>query len=358
MRRLLLLGTALAAVIAVTPGPALPAFGPGKAAAPAAGAAAAAHHSPGDLARWFAQASPVVLALPGTVFADNDEANGRLVFGVANAAASRGVSTALTHLGIPGSAFTVRVTQPIRQLATLRDRWRPTIAGVQIHFGQFLCSLGFNADGGGQRSFVTASHCTNRQGGVEGTQYFQPLSSVDPTVVATEVADPNYFRGGPCPHGRKCRFSDSSREAYSGSVASTRGSIARTSGPNNGSLTVTGNFAVTSQNNTASRFSIGTTLNKVGRTTGWTQGNVTATCVDTNVSGSNITQLCQTFVQNPGGAVVVGGGDSGSGVFRITGTSSVELDGILWGGNGSGTLFVFSPLKQVQDELGPLVATQ
>jgi hypothetical protein len=138
-------------------------------------------------------------------------------------------------------------------------------------------------------------------------------------------------------------------------VASTRGAIAKTSGPNNGSLTVTGAFTISSQDNTTTRFAIGTTVNKVGRTTGWTQGNVTATCVNTNVSGTNITQLCQTFVQNPGGAVVVGAGDSGSNVF--TGTSNVQLVGILWGGNSNGTLFVFSPLKQIRDELGAIVAT-
>jgi hypothetical protein len=315
-------------------------------------------HGHDQLARWFEHASPEVLALPGTVFADHDEIANRLVFGVENAAALPGVRTALAHLGIPSSAFSITEAEPIYQLATLRDRWRPTLAGIQIHFGQFLCSLGFNADDGVERSFITASHCTNTQGGVEGTQYFQPTSTVDPTVVATEVEDPTYFRGGPCPRGRKCRFSDSSRALYSVSVASTRGSIAQTSGPNNGSLVVTGNFTVTSQDDATSSFPIGVTVNKVGRTTGWTQGNVTRTCVNTNVSGSNITQLCQTFVENPNGAVVVQGGDSGSGVFRITAGTSAQLVGILWGGNSTGTQFVFSPLKQVEDELGALVATQ
>jgi hypothetical protein len=309
------------------------------------------------LARWFAQSSPAVLALGGTVFADHDEAHNRLLFGVENAAAIRGVSTALGRLGIPSSAYAIQVVEPIEMAATLRDRWRPTQGGIQIHFGQFLCTLGFNADDGTQRSFITNSHCTNTQGGVESTQYFQPTSTVDPTVIATEVEDPTYFRGGACPRGRKCRFSDSSRALYSGSVASTRGAIAKTSGPNNGSLTVTSAFTVTSQDNTTTSFPIGTTVNKVGRTTGWTQGNVTNTCVNTNVSGTNITQLCQTFVANPGGAVVVGGGDSGSNVFRITSGDNVQLVGILWGGNSSGTLFVFSPLKQIRDELGPISVT-
>jgi hypothetical protein len=305
---------------------------------------------------WFARSSPEVLALPGTVFADHDEANNRLLFGVENAAAIKGVSNALARIGIPASSYAVVVTEPIRQVATLRDKWRPTQGGIQIHFGQFLCTLGFNADDGTDRSFITNSHCTNTQGGVEGTQYYQPTSTVDPTVIATEVEDPTYFRGGACPRGRKCRFSDASRARYSSSVGSTRGAIAKTSGSNNGSLEVTGTFSVETQDNTTTHFA--GTVNKVGRTTGWTQGNVTQTCVNTNVSGSNITQLCQTFVQDPGGAVVVGGGDSGSNVFRITSGDNVQLVGILWGGNSSGTLFVFSPLKQVRDELGPITATK
>ncbi len=310
-----------------------------------------------QLADWFARSSPVVLALAGTVFADHDEANNRLLFGVESAAVIPGVRNALTRLGIPSSAYAIEVTEPIYQVATLRDRWRPTQGGIQIHFSQFLCTLGFNADDGSERSFITNSHCTDRQGGVEDTEYFQPTSSVDPTVIAVEVEDPDYFRGGECPRGRKCRYSDSSRARYSSDVASTRGAIARTSGPNSGSIQVTGTFTITSQDNATAEFAIGTTINKVGRTTGWTQGNVTQTCVNTNVARSNITQLCQTFVEDPGGAVLVGGGDSGSNVFTITSGDNVQLVGILWGGNSSGTLFVFSPLKQIQDELGALATT-
>jgi hypothetical protein len=313
--------------------------------------------NPDSLGRWFARSSPAVLALAGTVFADHDEANNRLLFGVEKAAAIRGVSTALERLGIPSTAYAIQVVEPIELVASLRDKWRPTQGGIQIHFTQYLCTLGFNADDGTQRSFITNSHCTGSQGGVESTLYYQPTSTVDLTVIATEVEDPTYFRGGACPRGRKCRYSDSSRALYSGSVASTRGAIAKTSGPNNGSLTVTGVFTVTSQDNTRTSFPIGTTVNKIGRTTGWTQGNVTNTCVNTNVSGSNVTQLCQTFVSNPGGAVVVGSGDSGSNVFQITSGTNVQLLGILWGGNGSGTQFVFSPLKQIRDELGPITAT-
>jgi hypothetical protein len=307
----------------------------------------------GQVAAWFNRASPEVLALPGAVFADHDESADQLVVGVDNPAAVRGVQSAMTRLGIPAAAYQVRVTEPIYQLATLRDAFRPTQAGIQIHFGQYVCTLGFNVDHSGGRSFVTNSHCTNRQGGTEGTTYYQPLSSVNGTVIATEAADPQYFKGGVCPRGKTCRYSDASRALYSSSTASSRGIIAKTTGPNNGSLTTSGTIAINAQDNSTSSFAIGTVVNKIGRTTGWTQGQVTNTCVHTNVSGSRVTQLCQTFV-----SAGVGGGDSGSPVFRITGTDQATLVGILWGGSSSGTSFVFSPLKQIQQELGAVTATQ
>src|SRR5262245_6108125 len=92
---------------------------------------AQALHRPDQLARWFEQSSPAVLALGGTAAVQHDQANNRLVFGVEHAAAIAGVRNALAHLGIPESAFAVQVTEPIYQLATLRDRFRPTLAGVQ-----------------------------------------------------------------------------------------------------------------------------------------------------------------------------------------------------------------------------------
>ena len=349
--RLTALAVAVAALSACTDAP--------KAVAPPSNVANSMNSvAQSHLPDWFELSSPVVLALPGTVFADNDEANHRLLFGVENANAIPGVRAALEALGIPANAYAIVETAPIYQVATLQSEFRPTQAGIQIHFGNYLCTLGMNGDAGADRSMITASHCTNHQGGVEGTQYYQPLSSVDGTVIATEVDDPTYFKGNGCPKGRACRYSDASRALYSAGVASTRGAIAQTSGANNSSLTVTGAFTVTSQDNTTTSFPIGFSINKVGRTTGWTQGVVTNTCVNTNVSGSRITQLCQTFVQNPGGAVVVGAGDSGSDVFHITSGSNVQMVGILWGGSGDNKLFVFSPLSQVERELGPLNVTQ
>jgi hypothetical protein len=302
-----------------------------------------------QLQSWFEHASPAALAVAGAIFADNDEVSNRLVFGVerGNGNARKGVETALVRLGIPQSAIEIVDADPIYQLASLRDVFRPTVAGIQIHFGQYVCSIGFNATIGTTRYMVTASHCTNRQGGVEGTQYYQPLSSTNSTVIATEDADPAYFKGNGCPPGRKCRYSDASRALYSASVASNRGEIAKTTGVNNGSLTTSGVFTVTSQADVTSG-----TVNKVGRTTGWTQGTITRTCVDTGVQGSNIVQLCQTFVES--GSVIVGGGDSGSSMFQLSSGDNVKLVGQLWGGSSDGKLIVYSPISAVLAELGAL----
>jgi hypothetical protein len=307
-----------------------------------------------QLERWQASATGEALAVPGAVFVDNDETTNRVLVGVENMGAMGQVRAAVARLGIPDDAVIVQRADPIHQVASLQNVVdRPVRAGVQINFPGFLCSVGFNATSGGVESFITASHCTSTQGGVESTPYWQPLQSVAPTQIATEVADPAYVRkGSDCPNGRRCRVSDASRAAYINPANQAIGLIARTSGANNGSLEIVGSFSITSDDCTGTLggcFPVGTVISKVGRTTGWTRGAITNTCVNTGVSGSNIVQLCQTFV-----SAGVGGGDSGSDVFQVTSNNNVKLAGILWGGNSGGTQFVFSPLANVVRDLGPL----
>jgi hypothetical protein len=294
------------------------------------------------------------MSMPGTVYADNDEARGKLVFGVENANAVAGITRSLIARGLSSDEFVVQVTAPIHQMATLQSEFRPTQGGIQINFPGFLCTMGFNVDHAGGRSFITNSHCTTNQGGVDNTPYYQPTSGVNGTVIATEVADPVYQSGIPgCSAGKVCRHADASRALYNASTASSRGIIAKTTGVNNGVLTTSGNFTITAQDDANTSFS--GTINKVGRTTGWTAGTVSGTCVTVNVSGSNVQEICQTLVTN-NAANIVGAGDSGSPVFKITSGDNVTLVGILWGGGGS-TQFVFSPLKNIEDELGSVVAT-
>jgi len=306
-----------------------------------------------QLESWKSAATMRGFEVTGTVFVDNDETSNRVRVGVENLGAVGQVRAALARASIPDEAVVVERADPIVQVATLQNVVdRPVRAGVQINFPGFLCSVGFNATSGTQKSFVTASHCTTTQGGVESTPYWQPLQSVDGTQIATEVADPVYVKGGAgCPRGKLCRYSDASRAAYVNGANQALGLIAQTSGPNNGSLTITGSFSITSDDcsTTGGCLAAGATVNKVGRTTGWTRGAITNTCVDTGVQGSRIVQFCQTFV-----SARVGGGDSGSDVFQVTSGSNVKLAGVLWGGNSGGTQFVYSPFGNVTRELGAL----
>jgi len=306
-----------------------------------------------QLQRWQDAATNGAFSVNGTVYVDNDETTNRVRIGVENIGTAGQVRAAAARLGVPVDAVIVDQVAPIVQVASLQNVVdRPVRAGVQINFPGFLCSVGFNATSGGVKSFITASHCTTKQGGVENTPYYQPLQSVDGTVIAREVADPAYTRGAGCPGGRTCRYSDASRAAYVNGANQALGLIAKTSGANNGSLEIVGSFTITSDdctNTLGGCVVVGTTINKVGRTTGWTAGTLTNKCVNTSVAGSRIVQLCQNFV-----SAGVGGGDSGSDVFQVVSGTNVKLAGLLWGGSSAGNLFVYSPFANVVRELGAL----
>src|SRR5438445_839077 len=291
-----------------------------------------------------------VFNIQGVVYKYIDENANILTVAVENQGLVASVQTEVSTTGVPQSAVNIVTADPIYTQVTLQDQVRPIQGGLQIQFSNFLCSISYNAVRGGVAGFVTASHCTDIQGGVEGTLYYQPLTASN-TFIGTEIADPTYTKATCTAAGVKgnhvCRYSDTSFEQLASGVQQTVGAIEQTDTVNTGSLTIAGNFRVVSEGPSL----VGQTVNKVGRTTGWSQGQVTNTCVNTGVSGSKIVQLCQDWV-----SATVGPGDSGSGVFAITSGSDVQLRGTLWGGNGAGTIFVYSPIANIQrsDELGPI----
>ena len=298
---------------------------------------------------------PSVLGTSGVVLTDIDEATNRLTVGVLDQRAGAEVEKQLAALGIPPEMVNIETTDPVTLEVSLQDRHRPVVGGLQIQFlrgaSTFNCTLGFNALRAGVIGYVTNSHCTAVQGGVNSTVHHQSTRAVAVDRIGFEIRDPLYFTGGVCPAGRRCRYSDTSFGMYSGGVPNpvpnTRGRIAR---PNLNSVAWNGISTFRIVGETAFPV-VGEPLTKVGRTTGRTQGAVTATCFNVNVSGTNITQLCQdraAYASSPG--------DSGSTVFRITNApaaNDVRLYGIHWGSGG-----VFSAIGsfniQRATEMGPL----
>src|SRR5262249_27516500 len=117
------------------------------------------------------------------------------------------------------------------------------------------------------------------------------------------------------------------------------------------SLTIDGKFTIIGE--TPFPFE-GESLSKLGRTTGRTDGQVVDTCVDVNVTNTNVTLLCQDRVDAKSDK-----GDSGSPVFSWSAASlppnaniPAHLHGVLWGGNGD--TFSFSSMALIESELGAL----
>lgn len=330
-----------------------------------------------QLDAWYRQAMPRALAVAGAVAADLDESRNRLRFGGVDASALVRIADAVADAGVPAAATVVQLRAPIVQVATLRDQVRPLSGGLQINFFpvdastvSLLCTLGFNALDDGVKSFVTNSHCSNVQGGTETpTQYYQNLRrqgslttgfshypGTDPgAYVGLEVEDPHYWVSLDCPPGRTCRYSDASRAAYADGLEFRLGKISRTTQMNPVTDTITidaanPEFQVAGEQPLPV---MGQVLHKVGRTTGWTAGQVVATCETINITASQITQLCQSLV-----AAYVAGGDSGSPVFGLNTDGSTFLAGLLWGSSTdlvtNEVQFIFSPLASVERELGDL----
>lgn len=325
-----------------------------------------------QLDAWYRAARPHAFGVTGIILGDVDEAANRIRFGVANATAAAAVQSAIAQLGIPADAVVVQQRAPIVTVATLRDDVSPLQGGLQINFlnvggvvgVSLLCTLGFNAVIDGVSSFITNSHCSQVEGGEETpTDYYQPLQDSDgdrmvnpEKLIATEADDPHWFISLDCPLSPafQCRWSDASRAAYIPTAAAEArlGRIAKTVRPSTSladvELTIDGFFTIKREQ---ARGVVGEVANKVGRTTGWTFGSTTETCVDVIALGTTHIRLCQEIV-----AAVVDGGDSGSPVFRRNGGSNVTLLGVLWGGStdDANPEFVYSPMFGIERELGAL----
>jgi hypothetical protein len=277
-----------------------------------------------------------------------DEARNRLAVGVEERRGRAARRARLAQLGVPSEAVEIRRVEPVTPQSSLRDRHRPIVGGHQISTSTVLCTLGFNAVRHGASGFVTNSHCTNSRGGVEGTVFHLPDISGISNRIGVETVDPFFFTGGPCPSGKRCRYSDTAFVQRDAGVTASLGRLAR---PVPGSLTWNGrdNFRIVK----AAIFPVlGQTLTKVGRTTGRTQGVVTATCANVNVISTNVTMLCQHQASYSSAL-----GDSGSPVFRVTNNpqpNDVILHGIHWGSGGT-----FSSYGSIGGaaEMGPIKAT-
>lgn len=292
----------------------------------------------------WAEALTTLISTRDDVFlVDVDEVENRVMLGVADATATGAVRAEAARLGIPAAAVHVQTQARPQMRASLRDRQTTLKGGIQIAFSNYYCTLGFPATrvSTGASIFVTNSHCT-------GTQYASDGIAIHQNIVASgnqignEVADRGLYA---CISGvASCRRADAAYISNNGTRAVGRGLIARTAWATgrNAGTTITGDFRIVGRY--TGTLPVGTTLDKTGRTSGSTYGNVTNSCV-------TIGELrCQDISK-----VWSEGGDSGSPVYVWLSNSDVQLHGVMWGGPGTDYSTTYSSrLAGIEADLGAL----
>jgi hypothetical protein len=168
-------------------------------------------------------------------------------------------------------------------------------------------------------------------GKVNKTKFWQASSILAP-VTAVEEQDPA-FLANLCPSGmsgKRCRYTDAAFAAFTSAVGS--GDMYKYAAANTtDSITIDAVNPYFVYDGGASRPLSGEYVEKVGRTTGRTRGQVYKTCFDRIFNtGSDLVLLC-TY-RTDGRAQ---GGDSGSPAYVLLNGGKRYKTGIVWAGNSS-----------------------
>lgn len=206
-----------------------------------------------------------------------------------------------------------------------------------------------------QQGYITASHCLPPMVSVYQDWMFQK-DNTSGNLVAFEHVDPPGWTCG----SYRCRYSDAAW-AWSYGNEAQLGTIAKTQWWNGGQGACVNGHPSCMLDAASPRFYIagarspieGMTVEKMGRTTGWTSGVITpgGVCND-SISLSGPKMVCQTRATYSSD-----GGDSGAPVFfwRTGGAGNVaDIVGIHWGATSS--YRTFSPWHNITLELGEIYA--
>jgi hypothetical protein len=307
----------------------------------------------------------------GITSVDVDEVRNVLSLGVGDGSDVERVTAALTQLGIPADALSIRVAKRAAARAHVFEYHRPLRGGSQITFRAgpnntlSVCTLGINGvefNSSSYAGFITASHCTQYPWGYTGNSAGQnSLATAD--LVATEYDDPQVFTNADNTNcivdpnsltwqfAAGCRWSDTAFYRYLDSARSAAwgGSTIHATSFSNASMAYTlisGSQSVTGD----ASYVVGTAISKIGASTGTTQGSVTATCLDEygepDAGGKLVLLICQD-----GSDLYNENGDSGGPVYRDY-YSYVTWAGILWGQQTSWPFYTLhSPAWAVRFDL-------
>ena len=161
-----------------------------------------------QLRTWSRIAESLLDVEPAAVYVDVDETMNRVAIGVADAPTAFRVAQGLVDRGVPTSASSIEIVgRPQLTGDSITQHVRPVPGGIIINPSS--CTLGFNANFGGTRAFVTASHCTvasaisarracslisiSRARSLVGKSMIRAHGKALPTVVCTSPLTPRGF---------------------------------------------------------------------------------------------------------------------------------------------------------------------
>ena len=241
-----------------------------------------------------------------------------------------------------------------RQSSNLWSRHRPLTGGFEL--GPSGCTITGSAYRVFEPLLVTNSHCTATNFSLDGQSISQGNGA---DTWGFEVIDPNRYSCGTLFNWKSCRRADVAAYNVSGvtqlpvdTLAFQVGLIARTTFPSSGLSQAAGSLAIDQTTPywyiqaEAQSVLVGTGVHKVGRTTGWTYGTVTQTCVDRQSS------LSTWIVCSDNTNMFGQGGDSGSPVFIVNNSVSVTFVGTLFAVVPGSPTAVMSNLGQMKQDLG------
>ena len=323
-----------------------------------------------ELARWRDALNAFLMETKRAQWWGIDHAKNGIVIGVLAGADSEAIAAMAVELGIPAGALrfertarerdekTRRISGPCEG-CTLQDSIRPVKGGLRLERpassnSVYVCTLGFLALWGdppwdsGDHAFVTNSHCGSQRWAPDSTKWYQnnaPLTHAESLSISSigfEVADASTL----CQDGLPCSYADAA--IYRSTLGPGGWYFRRIARPVSGCmpscdppvLTIDVYYKIWVIVQTEPNISVGQLVNKIGQTTGWTQGyvryiNMTSTAPD---GGHYLDQAYADYGD--------GDGERGAPVLlNIQGgtDTTVTLGGIHRSRTGDGAYAVFSP---------------
>lgn len=260
-------------------------------------------------------------------------------------------------------------SQPLTPQSSLRDEKDKLRGGLEVEFKNrddlnSTCTMGMTVKRNDVTGFLTNAHCS-ASGILPRPEEFKDTEySIEGTVIAKEsINRPVRLINDPRSPESLARFPELENRPPNNDCSTADvlfaerisgkfivGQIAKPEGEvNSGNLEISGKFKV---KGIKTSLSVGDEVHKVGRTTGWTSGKITRTCVTiTSRSVGTSKYICQHFADYN-----QDGGDSGSAVFvrqrdeNGAATDNIDIVGISH--SSSDTESAFSPIQGVIDDLG------